>query len=314
MFQEDRLIELENLFHSKSVLTMHEIKKTLQSTSKATIFRKLKRVGYIASYSHAGKYYTLDIIAKYNRYGPWSFEGMHFSRDGTLVNTLEILINRPSEGCFANELQKLVQIRVFNALTHLVLKGKVYREQISGEYFYISLTIGTDQLAKRKAAIIANRSQDEKITLPCYSDEIVNSFKNFLSGLNERQARLYLGLESMKLGYGGDKTISELTGVNVKTISKGRIELLNKEITLARMREVGAELPSIKKTEVIELLEGLMENGTAGDPIEKQKKHVRKNTRSLKDEFNKRGINICPTSVKNLLNELDYSLRVTVKQ
>jgi hypothetical protein len=64
---------------------------------------------------------------------------------------------------------------------------------------------------------------------------------------------------------------------------------------------------------VIELLEELMENDTAGDPMGKQKKHVRKSTRSLKDEFNKRGINICPTSVKNLLNELDYSLRVNRK-
>lgn len=36
-----------------------------------------------------------------------------------------------------------------------------------------------------------------------------------------RQVFLYLGLESMRLGHGGDATLSRLTGVNVKTIALG---------------------------------------------------------------------------------------------
>ncbi|HPG30463.1 MAG TPA: hypothetical protein PLQ81_06720 [bacterium] len=38
---------------------------------KMTIFRKLKELSYITSYSHAGKYYTLNEIAKYNENGIW---------------------------------------------------------------------------------------------------------------------------------------------------------------------------------------------------------------------------------------------------
>ncbi|ODS33395.1 MAG: hypothetical protein SCARUB_01432 [Candidatus Scalindua rubra] len=80
--------------------------------------------------------------------------------------------------------------------------------------------------------------------------------------------RLYLGLESMKLGRGGDHKISQLTGVNVKTIAKGRQELLIKNITPERIRKVGAGRPSIKKkTDVVKLLEELMEGDTAGDPM-----------------------------------------------
>lgn len=247
MSNEHRLIELEDLFHSKAVLTMQEIRNTLQSNSKATIFRKLNKLGHIASYSHAGKYHTLEIIAKYNKYGLWSFEGICFSRYRTLVNTLEILINRSNKGYFASELQKLLQIRVFNTLTQLVLSKRVYREQISGEYIYVSTTIGTSQLARRKESIMAKTSQDVEEALTFSGDEILDSFKLFLSLLNELQVRLYLGLESMKLGYGGDKTISKLTGVSVKTISKGRKELLSKQITPERIREIGAGRRPIKK-------------------------------------------------------------------
>jgi hypothetical protein len=49
---------------------------------------------------------------------------------------------------------------------------------------------------------------------------------NFLlSTLDERQRRLYAGLESKKIGYGGDQQIAMITGLSVNTIAKGRREL-----------------------------------------------------------------------------------------
>lgn len=47
----------------------------------------------------------------------------------------------------------------------------------------------------------------------------------FLSTLDERQRRLYVGLESRRLGYGGDRRLAIITGLNVDTIAKGRREL-----------------------------------------------------------------------------------------
>lgn len=49
---------------------------------------------------------------------------------------------------------------------------------------------------------------------------------NFLvSTLDERQQRLYVGLESQKLGHGGDRRLALITGLSVNTIAKGRREL-----------------------------------------------------------------------------------------
>ncbi len=49
----------------------------------------------------------------------------------------------------------------------------------------------------------------------------------FLSRLDEQQRRWYVALESKKLGHGGDKRMSEITGMNVETIRRGRRELQN---------------------------------------------------------------------------------------
>ena len=69
-----------------------------------------------------------------------------------------------------------------------------------------------------------------------------------LSVLNEKQRRLYLGFESIRLGHGGDAQISRLTGANVKTIARGRRQLQSRDITVERIRDVGGGRPPAKKT------------------------------------------------------------------
>lgn len=61
----------------------------------------------------------------------------------------------------------------------------------------------------------------------------------FFSTLNEKQRRLYAGLESLKLGKSGDKIISDLLGVNIKTVNKGKHELLNNSVNVDTIRTKG---------------------------------------------------------------------------
>ena len=77
---------------------------------------------------------------------------------------------------------------------------------------------------------------------------MIEHLNTFLSILNEKQRRLYLGLESIRLGHGGDVHMAAVAGINVKTVSRGRKELLSKEIDLVRVRRKGAGRPPLKKT------------------------------------------------------------------
>lgn len=49
----------------------------------------------------------------------------------------------------------------------------------------------------------------------------------FISRLDEQQRRWYVALEAEKLGHGGTRYMSLITGINVNTIRKGRREFAN---------------------------------------------------------------------------------------
>lgn len=46
-----------------------------------------------------------------------------------------------------------------------------------------------------------------------------------MSRLDEQQRRFYAAVESLRLGHGGDVQVARITGLDVKTIRRGRQEL-----------------------------------------------------------------------------------------
>ncbi len=226
---------------------MSEIQTALGTSVKMTALRKLRTMGYRSSYSHAGKYYTIDEIAQFNEHGLWTYNRVHFSTDGTLVETLYRLIEGSTKGYFASELQDLLKVRIHDPLFKLYSQKRVDRRQIGSAFLYLSTSHGTKQFAERKQ-LVESTVESKLLHLPAYDSPAVRqSFLFFLSLLNEKQRRLFVGFESMKIGRGGDKVISKITGMDVRTISKGRQQLLSHNITPDRIREPGAGRPSLKK-------------------------------------------------------------------
>src|SRR5262249_25521685 len=88
-----------------------------------------------------------------------------------------------------------------------------------------------------------------------------------LSTLDERQRRLAAGLEAKKLGHGGDRLLALITGLNVKTIARGRRELAEPQLPRRIRRSGGGRRPVEKKApQLLAALETLLVNDTAGDP------------------------------------------------
>ena len=61
----------------------------------------------------------------------------------------------------------------------------------------------------------------------------------FCSMLDERQRRLYAGLESLKLGHGGDTYIASLLGMDPHTVARGRQELISGDLNSQKVRAAG---------------------------------------------------------------------------
>ena len=70
-----------------------------------------------------------------------------------------------------------------------------------------------------------------------------------LSRLSEPQRRWYVAVESNRIGYGGDRLLSQITGMDEKTIRRGREELAASlaEYPPDRVRQPGAGRPRAEK-------------------------------------------------------------------
>jgi hypothetical protein len=71
----------------------------------------------------------------------------------------------------------------------------------------------------------------------------------FVSRLDEQQRRWYVAMESQKVGHGGDVLMSQITGMDVETIRRGRRELDEelKDRPSGHIRAEGSGRPSAEK-------------------------------------------------------------------
>ena len=219
------------------IATLPELKQALGSPSDVTVFRKLKEISYYTSYSHRGSFYTLDQIPCFDSNGLWSFRSVWFSLRGTLVETLEALVHNARHGYFAEELQRILHVEVKDALLHLVQQRRLARQDVAGVYLYSSADSST-----RRRQVLMRR---EMPYLPgcgaaqVSAEELKASIILFSSSLNERQRRLYAGLESIKYGRGGDQRLAALLHLDPHTVARGRKELLAQEVDSDRVRKPG---------------------------------------------------------------------------
>jgi hypothetical protein len=71
----------------------------------------------------------------------------------------------------------------------------------------------------------------------------------FLSRLDEQQRRWYVALEAKRLGHGGNRLLATITGIDEKTIRRGRHELATElaQRPTDRVRLPGGGRPALEK-------------------------------------------------------------------
>ena len=156
---------LLQLFQAKEVVTLDDLQNTLGQASRATTFRYLKQVQYLRSYNHNGRYYTHKDPALFDRFGLYSLGNIHFSRDGTLGDTLKRLVCESEAGWTQRELQELLRTRVQVLLLRAVRQEAIRRETMSGLFLYVHIdpAIGDIQLQRRRERIAVQQSGETAI-------------------------------------------------------------------------------------------------------------------------------------------------------
>ena len=248
--QKYQLQALRQFFEKHKIATLDQLRAVLGDPARCTVFRKLGDLQYLSSYSHRGKYYTLKSIARFSSQGLWNFDSVWFSRFGNLLQTAEAFVQHSEAGYSATELKEILQVKTKHALAQLVRNGRLQREIFDSVFVYLSAekAVASQQRKARKALI----QQSPAALIVANPDLATQEAKAllilFCSMLDERQRRLYAGLESLKLGHGGDAYIASLLGMDPHTVARGRKELMSADLTTGgRVRAKGAGRPLQEK-------------------------------------------------------------------
>jgi hypothetical protein len=153
--RSDHLAALDQLFARKPIATLDELRAALGTDSRTTVFRVVSRVGYRTSFSHAGRYYTLERVPKFNARGLWFHREVGFSSHGTLRATVVVLVDRSDAGCTHEELQAELKLRLHDTLRSLVEDRYIGRERVEDVYLYVSARpkVARAQVERRRRAV-----------------------------------------------------------------------------------------------------------------------------------------------------------------
>lgn len=241
---------IRHFFDEHKIATLDQLREALGNPSRPTVFRKLGELQYLSSYSHRGKFYTLKSIARFTSQGIWNFRSVWFSRFGNLLQTCQALVHDSDAGYSAAELKDIVQVKTKHALFQLVKDNLLYRESFDSVYVYFSTQ---RDVARRQVKARRTILQQSPATFIVSNPDLATEEAKallilFCSMLNEKQRRLYAGLESLKLGHGGDAYIASLLGMDPHTVAKGRKELMSGDVAETDgIRLPGAGRPSQEK-------------------------------------------------------------------
>lgn len=143
--------KLRAYFKKHRVATLPALSQVLRNRSRSSVYRRLKALGYLASYTHAGAYYTLAGIPCFDEAGLWRHQGIGFSQCGNLKTTIATWVAQSVAGYTLKELETQLNVRVQSTPLALVRAGTLTRGDCNGLYVYLSGDPGRagQQLAAR---------------------------------------------------------------------------------------------------------------------------------------------------------------------
>jgi hypothetical protein len=230
------------------IADLNQLKRVLGTETDLTVFRKLRQIDYLASYTHRGRFYTLAEIARFSDQGLWSHEAVWFSRYGTLLATAEAFVNRSANGYYAHELADELHAEVQEPLRKLVQQQRLSRIEVEGQFLYTAI----DSSERRKQALARRSAQAvplavDAAALQVSPDELKAAILLFYSLLDEQQRRLFAGLEAIRVGHGGDTLLGDFLGLDAHTVARGRQQLLDQNVVSGRTRRAGGGRTATEK-------------------------------------------------------------------
>ena len=150
---------LRSYFRKHRVAELSDLFRLLSTQSRMSVFRRLKAIGYLSSFNHAGRYYTLADMPQFDQWGLWFHRSVGFSCAGTLKATVVELVEGSARGMTPKDLLALLKLpaanTLYNTLHELRREARIDRQELAGYHLYLSADPerANKQLMGRRQAI-----------------------------------------------------------------------------------------------------------------------------------------------------------------
>jgi len=134
--------------------------------------------------------------------------------------------------------------------------------------------------------------------------------------LSEKDKRLYIAVEAIKLPHGGIVYLSTLVGCSRNVIYEGLKDLEGTEVLPEnQIRKKGGGRKTAIETipNINEIFLQVIDNSTAGDPMDNTIKWTNLGVKEISNKMAAQGISVSTTVVKKLLKKHNFKKRKAVK-
>lgn len=213
---------VETTLRRLRVATLPQLVEALGSPSKRTVYRKLRALDTISSYSHGGQYHALRESADFDGVGIWAHGEILFSVHGTLRATAVALVEEAPRGWYVQEFDHLVGVSSVGALRDLVRTGELGCVDFEGRSLYCSA-----DPARQEWQVKNRRVGGDTLPMPTPEQqaELAAMTKDVASMLDGYQLRAFAGLVSLMSGRAGDRLTAKLLGMRTKDVREARLEV-----------------------------------------------------------------------------------------
>lgn len=175
--RDERQKIIKNFIRANTVQSFRQIFKQVDC-SEVTLRRDLHQINCITSYSHQGKFVTLNDIPVYNEYGIWFYQEIGFTKHRNSLELIVQLINSSKDGYTREQLQEILKIQIFQQIQILLRQEKLHRVKIGNKYKYLPEALAKN--SKTRLRLLSTDSVEEYYDARVSSSDLVALLKAVL--------------------------------------------------------------------------------------------------------------------------------------
>ena len=123
------------VFRRNQVMTLPQL-TALLDCSPTTVRRRLREWKAFTSYNKNGQFYALPSVPRFSKKGLWEYQGILFSRYGTLKNTIVHFVRTSEKGLSNAELAELIGVNPQSFMPQFTQLTEIRREKYRRQVVY----------------------------------------------------------------------------------------------------------------------------------------------------------------------------------